>query len=182
LNPNAQYTFDLSIEDVLRDRLVSYPLTRSMCAPIGDGSASALLASEETVKRLGLKARAVKVRASVLVSGRARGENEPDIGERAARIAYERAGLGPEDIDTAEVHDATAFGELHQTEALGFFKMGEGGIAAEAGETKINGKKPINPSGGLISRGHPIGAFPAPAWSPGTNFTGLCGLSDMTAG
>jgi len=158
LNPNAQYTFDLSIDDVLRDRLVSYPLTRSMCAPIGDGSASALLASEEAVKRLGVSSRAIRVRASVLVSGRARAEHEPDIGERAAKIAYERSGLGPEDIDVAEVHDATAFGELHQTEALGFFKKGEGGIAAEAGETKIGGNKPVNPSGGLISRGHPIGA------------------------
>ena len=158
MNPNAQYTFDLSIDDVLRDRLVSYPLTRSMCAPIGDGSASAILASEEVVKKLGASSRAIKVRASVQVSGRTRGEDDPDIGERAAKIAYERAGLGPKDIDTAEVHDATAFGELHQTEALGFFPMGEGGIYAERGETKVGGKKPVNPSGGLLSRGHPIGA------------------------
>jgi len=158
MNPNAQYTFDLSIDDVLNDRLVAYPLTRSMCAPIGDGSASAILASEEVVKKLGATSRAIKVRASVQVSGRARGEDDPDIGERAAKIAYERAGLGPKDIDTAEVHDATAFGELHQTEALGFFPMGEGGIHAERGETKVGGKKPVNPSGGLLSRGHPIGA------------------------
>jgi len=158
LNPNAQYTFDLSVEEVLKDRLVSFPLTRSMCAPIGDGSASAILASEEMVNRLGVKARAVKVRASVQASGRERNEHEADIAERAARIAYERGGLGPEDIDLAEVHDATAFGELHQTEALGFFPAGQGGVHAENGETKIGGKKPINTSGGLISRGHPIGA------------------------
>jgi len=158
MNPNAQYTFNLSIDDVLNDRLVSYPLTRSMCAPIGDGSASAILACEEVVKKLGVSSRAIKVRASVQVSGKARSEDDPDIGERASRIAYEKAGLGPKDIDAAEVHDATAFGELHQTEALGFFPMGQGGVAAEAGETKVGGKKPVNPSGGLLSRGHPIGA------------------------
>ncbi len=158
MNPNAQYTFDLSIDEVLSDRLVSFPLTRSMCAPIGDGSASAILATEEVVKKMGVSARAIKVRGSVQVSGRDRGENEPDIAERAAKIAYTRSGLGPEDIDLAEVHDATAFGELHQTEALGFFPMGEGGVHAEKGETKIGGKKPINTSGGLTSRGHPIGA------------------------
>lgn len=158
LNPNAQYTFDVSTEEVLADRLVSYPLTRSMCAPIGDGAASAILASEEAVRRLGMASRAVKVRASVLVSGSSREWNEPDIGERAAKIAYEQTGLGPEDMDVAEVHDATAFGELHQTEALGFFPKGEGGIHAERGETRLGGRIPINPSGGLVSRGHPIGA------------------------
>ena len=158
LNPNAQYTFEVSIDEVMADRIVSYPLTRAMCAPIGDGSASAILASEEMVKRLGVTDRAVKVRASVLVSGRTRGEDDADIAERASKIAYERAGLGPGDIQLAEVHDATAFGELHQTEALGFFAPGEGGVHAEAGETKIGGRRPINPSGGLLSRGHPIGA------------------------
>jgi acetyl-CoA acetyltransferase len=87
-----------------------------------------------------------------------RGFTDPDIGERASKRAYETAGIGPQDVNVAEVHDATAFGELHQTEALGFFPMGEGGIHAENGETKIGGKIPVNPSGGLISRGHPIGA------------------------
>ncbi|HUT54825.1 MAG TPA: thiolase family protein [bacterium] len=158
MNENAQYTFDVSIEDVLRDRLVSYPLTRAMCAPIGDGAASAILASAEVVDRLGARSRAVKVRASVLASGMARGVDEPDIALRAGRIAYETAGLGPGDVNLAEVHDATAFGELHQTEALGFFKEGEGGVRAEDGDTRIGGKLPVNTSGGLISRGHPIGA------------------------
>ena len=158
MNPNAQYTFELSIEDVLKDRLVSFPLTRSMCAPIGDGAASAILASEKVVKRLGVSSRAIKVRASVLASGRDRGPDEPDIGERASKLAYERSGVGPADIQVAEVHDATSFGELHQTEALGFFKKGEGGVYAEKGETKVGGKIPVNPSGGLLSRGHPIGA------------------------
>ncbi len=158
MNPNAQYNFDLTIDEVLKDRVVSFPLTRSMCAPIGDGSASVILASEEMVKRLGGSSRAIKVRASVQVSGRTRGEDDPDIAERASQIAYQRSGLGPKDIDFAEVHDATAFGELHQTEALGFFPAGEGGVYAEKGETRVGGKKPVNPSGGLLSRGHPIGA------------------------
>ena len=158
MNPNAQYTFDVSVDDVLNDRMVSYPLTRAMCAPIGDGAASAILASGDVVKRMGMVARAVKVRASVLASGRTRTQDEPDIGERAGRIAYEKSGLGPKDIDLAEVHDATAYGELHQTEALGFFPEGEGGVYAERGETRVGGKKPINTSGGLLSRGHPIGA------------------------
>jgi len=158
MNPNAQYTFDLTVEDVMNDRLVSYPLTRAMCAPIGDGAASAILASKEVVDRLGAGNRAVKVEASVLVSGMDRGWDDPDIGERAGKLAYEKAGIGPEDIDLAEVHDATAFGELHQSEALGFFPRGEGGIHAERGETRLGGSIPINTSGGLISRGHPIGA------------------------
>ncbi len=158
MNPNAQYTFEVSVEDALKDRLVSYPLTRSMCAPIGDGAASAILASEEVVKRLGVSSRAIKVRASVLASGMEREWDAEDIAERAAKRAYEVAGLGPADVHLAEVHDATAFGELHQTEALGFFPLGEGGVHAEAGETKIGGRIPVNTSGGLISRGHPIGA------------------------
>lgn len=158
MNPNAQYTFVLTPEQVLADRVVSPPLTRAMCAPIGDGAAAAIVMSCDAVQRLGLGSRAVRVRASILGSGRERGPDDTDIGERLAKIAYEAAALGPEDIDCAEVHDATAFGELHQTEALGFFPMGEGGVHAERGETKLGGRFPVNPSGGLLSRGHPIGA------------------------
>jgi len=158
MNPNAQYNFEVSIEDVLADRLISYPLTRAMCAPVGDGAASAILVSEKVVKELGASARAVRVRASVLVSGRAREWDEPDIGERAAGEAYARSSLGPGDMDVLEVHDATAFGELHQTEALGFFPKGEGGAHAERGETRLGGRIPVNVSGGLVSRGHPVGA------------------------
>jgi acetyl-CoA acetyltransferase len=81
-----------------------------------------------------------------------------DATTRTARLAYETAGVGPEDIHVAEVHDATAFGELTVTEELGFCPIGEGGIFAESGATALDGKIPVNPSGGLISRGHPIGA------------------------
>jgi acetyl-CoA acetyltransferase len=84
--------------------------------------------------------------------------DEPDIGERLAKIAYEHAGVGASDIDLVELHDATAFGELHQTEALGFFPKGEGGVQAERGATMLGGALPVNTSGGLLSRGHPIGA------------------------
>ncbi len=158
MNPNAQYRFEVSCEEVLADRLVTWPLTRSMCAPVGDGAASAVLCDEFTVRRRGLQSRAVRVRASVLGSGRARSEQEPDLGMRLAHCAYEQAGLGPDDMDLAEVHDATAYGELHQTENLGFCPLGEGGLLAESGATRIGGSIPVNPSGGLESRGHPIGA------------------------
>ncbi|HNR87310.1 MAG TPA: thiolase family protein [Spirochaetota bacterium] len=158
LNPNAQYTFRVTPEEVMADRLVSWPLTRSMCAPIGDGAASAVLCDGDTVRRLGLASRAVRVRASVLGSGRERDFDDIDIGERLSRIAYEKSGLGPGDIHLAEVHDATAYGELHQAEALGFCAPGEGGVIALRGETSIGGRIPINTSGGLESRGHPIGA------------------------
>lgn len=158
MNPNAQYQFPISKEDVLADRLVSWPLTRSMCAPVGDGAASSILCDEKTVRKLGLMSQAVKVRASILGSGKAREENEPDLGQRLANRAYEQAGLSPSDMDIAEVHDATAFGELHQTENLGFCNPGEGGTLAQSGATRIGGKIPVNTSGGLESRGHPIGA------------------------
>ena len=116
LNPLAQYTFPQTIEQVLGDREVAWPLTRSMCAPIGDGAAAAVICSEDFLKKHP-SGRAVKVLASVLQSGN---RNKPtDISARAARIAYEMSGVGPGDIDMAEVHDATAFGELHQVEQMG---------------------------------------------------------------
>jgi acetyl-CoA acetyltransferase len=157
MNPLAQYQKSITVEEVLNDKLVSYPLTRPMCAPVGDGAAAAILCSESFIKKLGT-ARAVKIRASVLGSGVDRDIDAPDIGMRLAKQAYEKAGIGPEDIDTAELHDATAYGELHQTEAMGFCKLGEGGIFAESGATKLGGRLPINTSGGLESRGHPVGA------------------------
>ncbi|HNY64136.1 MAG TPA: thiolase family protein [Deltaproteobacteria bacterium] len=160
LNPNAQYRFEVPEDRVLADRIVSWPLTRAMCAPIGDGAASAILCSKKAVRRYGLMSQAVRVRASILGSGRKASFDSdiPEIGERLAQQAYERAGVGPEDIDFAEVHDATAFGELCQVENLGFCPRGEGGLFAQRGATRLDGSKPVNTSGGLISRGHPIGA------------------------
>ncbi|GAB6888514.1 thiolase family protein [Desulfothermus okinawensis JCM 13304] len=157
LNPLAQYQNPMTVEEVLNDKPVAYPLTRSMCAPVGDGAAAAIVCSENFLKTLKNK-RPVKVLASVLGSGRDRDLDDEDIGERMAKLAYEQASVGPEDIDIAELHDATAYGELHQCEAMGFCPLGEGGIYAESKATKLGGERPINTSGGLECRGHPIGA------------------------
>ena len=155
LNPLAQYTFPQTVEQVMNDWVVAFPLTRAMCAPIGDGSAAAILCSERFLKKHP-SSRAIRIRASILRSGHRVGP--ADVAIRAAEAAYETAGVGPEDINVAEVHDATAFGELSITEQLGFCPIGDGGILAESGATALDGKIPVNPSGGLISRGHPIGA------------------------
>ena len=152
-NPLAQYRFPMTTADVLADRIVAFPLTRAMCSPMGDGAAAAMLVSGDALARLS-NARPVRVRASILVSASQKGGQS----RRAAERAYAMAGLGPEDVDTAEVHDATAFGELAQTEALGFCKEGEGGPYAASGATELGGARAVNPSGGLECRGHPIGA------------------------
>jgi acetyl-CoA acetyltransferase len=157
LNPLAQYQNDMSADEVLADKPIAYPLTRSMCAPVGDGAAAAIVCSESYLKKLACT-RPVKVLASVLGSGTDRGIDGEDIGERLAKQAYEAAGIKPSDISLAELHDATAYGEIHQTEAMGFCPMGEGGAWAESGSTRIGGLQPINTSGGLECRGHPIGA------------------------
>jgi acetyl-CoA acetyltransferase len=155
MNSLAQYTFPQTVEQVLNDRIVSYPLTRAMCAPIGDGAAAAIICSDQFLKKHPSN-RAVKIRASVLEGGKRTGTG--DISERASKKAFEVAGVGPEDINVMEVHDATAFGEVSVMEALGFCPRGEGGVMAEKGDTALDGKIPVNPSGGLISRGHPVGA------------------------
>ncbi len=155
LNPFAQYTFPQTVEQVLDDRIVAPPLTRAMCAPIGDGAAAAIICSEKFFKTHP-SSRAIKIRASVLQGGARTAPN--DISQRVSKQAYEITGIGPEDIDIVEVHDATAFGEIAQIEALGFCPDGEGGVFSESGATALDGKIPVNPSGGLISRGHPIGA------------------------
>jgi acetyl-CoA acetyltransferase len=157
LNPHAQYQQLMSVEEVLADKPVAYPLTRAMCAPVGDGAAAVIVCSESYLKKLKNK-RPVKILASILGTGSDRDIDAPDIGERLAKKAYNAAGLGPKNIDLAELHDATAWGELHQTESMGFCPMGEGGPFAESGATKLGGKKPINTSGGLECKGHPIGA------------------------
>ena len=157
MNPKAQIKKNMSVEEVLADKLISWPLTRPMCAPIGDGAAAAIICSESFLRKHG-KNRAVRIRASVLGTGSDRDLDGDDIGLRVSAAAYKMAGLGPEDMDLAEVHDATAYGELHQTEALGFCPEGEGGIFAESGDTALGGKLPVNTSGGLECRGHPVGA------------------------
>lgn len=160
LNPKAQYQFPVPVENILADRLISYPLTRTMCAPIGDGAASAILCSREYLQNLPLEVRkrAVAIRASVLTGGKSRDFDEPGLSRTAADRAYQMAGLKPSDIDVAEVHDATSFCEIYQVEMMGFCPIGQGGAFVESGETGPLGSIPVNTSGGLVSKGHPIGA------------------------
>lgn len=160
MNPNAQYRFEVSVEQALEDREISYPLTRAMCAPIGDGAAAALLCSEDFLRAQpkDVQARAVKVRASQLSGGKYRSFDEPGLSRVAAQRAYRQAGIGPKDVDIAEVHDATSFCEIYQVEMMGFCEEGEGGRYVESGATTLGGERPVNLSGGLVSKGHPVGA------------------------
>ncbi|WP_353230009.1 thiolase family protein [Novosphingobium sp.] len=159
-NPKAQYRFALTADDVLADRPVSWPLTRAMCAPIGDGAAAALVCSGAWLARqpAAVRARAVRIAASTMTAGKYRRLDEPGLSQLAAQRAYRAAGLTAADIDLAEVHDATSFCELYQSEMLGFCGIGEGGRLAESGATAQGGSIPINLSGGLVSKGHPVGA------------------------
>jgi acetyl-CoA acyltransferase len=159
-NPLAQYRTAYSIDQVLAAPPITYPLTLPMCAPISDGAAAAIVCSEAALARLADRRRAVRVLASVVGIGSTRGPQDlsQHVTAKASRLAYERAGVGPQDISLAEVHDATAIGEIVQSENLGFCEFGAGGALAESGATTIGGRIPINTSGGLESKGHPIGA------------------------
>ncbi len=159
MNPLAQYRIDMSVDEVLGDKLIAWPLTRAMCAPISDGAAALVVCAQSALKRFD-GVHAVEVLASALVSGSRRGRDEltRHLGRVAADKAYAQAGIGPDDIDVAEVHDASAFAEVLQTENLGLCAPGDGGSMAERGETRLGGRIPINTSGGLVSKGHPIGA------------------------
>jgi acetyl-CoA acyltransferase len=154
-NPRAQYRGEVSVEDVLGSREIAAPLTLFMCSPIGDGAAAIVVCSPVAARRLSAR---VKVRACTLVSGRDREPGEPGAVERAARQAYEDADAGPDDVDVAEVHDAAAPAELMAYEELGLCARGEGPALLASGATGPGGRLPVNPSGGLLSKGHPIGA------------------------
>jgi len=160
-NPFSQFQKPFTIDEVLAAPPITFPLTLPMCAPLSDGAAAAILCTEEGLARVGAdKSRAIKIAASVLKSFTHRDmtDLENSAGHRAARAAYEIAGLGPEDMNVAEVHDASAMGEIIQAENLGFVPFGEGGPAAERGAFTLGGRVPINTSGGLESKGHPLGA------------------------
>lgn len=158
-NPLAQYRKPMSVDEVLADPLIVWPLTRAMCAPISDGAAALVLTAESALPD-DARSRAVVLRGQALLSATSRDAADfaNHIGARTARQAYEAAGIGPEDVDLAEVHDATAYAEIQQVENLGLCPIGAGGAYAEAGETRIGGRTPVNPSGGLVSKGHPVGA------------------------
>lgn len=157
MNPLAQYQQDYSIEEVLASPDVAYPLTRLMCSPIGDGAAAAIICSPEFAKKHGA-GNHVEIACCVLGSARIGGDRRESNLTYLAHRAYEQAGIGPDDIDLAEVHDATAMGEISSSESLMLCAPGEGGPFAEAGHSKLGGKLPINVSGGLECQGHPIGA------------------------
>ena len=160
MNPKAQYRFAMTAQQVLEDRQVNDPLTRSMCAPIGDGAAAVLVCSEAYLAAQPdeVRRRAVRVRGIGLSGGKYRGLTEPSLTRAAADRAYEMAGIGPEDVDLAEVHDATSFCEIYQAEMLRFCAAGEGGPYVASGATTLGGTRPINTSGGLVAKGHPIAA------------------------
>jgi acetyl-CoA acyltransferase len=155
LSPWAQFRNQISVEEVLSSRVVQSPLTLPMCSPIADGAAAVVLVSEKVAGRLG--SANIVVRSTELVSANCDGE-EPTCAERAARLAYERAGVGPEDIHVAEVHDASAPAEIMLYERLGFAEKYMGVELLKQGVTSVGGRLPVNPGGGLLSRGHPVGA------------------------
>jgi acetyl-CoA acetyltransferase len=160
LNPLAQYRFEMTVDEVLADREISFPLTRSMCAPIGDGAASALLCGEDALAGMPSKVQdlAVKLLASVLTGGCYRDIDEPSLSRVAADRAYAKAGLGPNDVDVVEVHDASSFSVVYQREMLRLASEGGGGPMVESGATGPGGSLPVNTSGGLVSKGQPVGA------------------------
>jgi len=158
LNPKAQFQEVLSIEQVLAAPLIVDPMTRPMCAPIGDGAAALVLVSAQAAARLGLRDR-VRVLSSVLASGWDYEPGDPArLAPTVAAQAYEAAGLGPAELDVVELHDAGAPAELIYYEHLGLAAPGEAVALLDSGATRLGGRVPVNPSGGLLRKGHPIGA------------------------
>jgi acetyl-CoA acetyltransferase len=157
LNPKAQFQQPNSVEEILAAREIAYPLTLPMCAPIGDGAAAAIIVSERKAREIGLD-RCVRVCSTALGSGWDHAFGEEDLVETTAAEAYRDAGLGPQDLDVVELHDAAAPSEIMHTESLGLCDRGHGGELVESGATEIGGRIPVNPSGGLLRKGHPIGA------------------------
>ncbi len=158
LNPRAQFREALSVEDVLNAPTIAAPLTRPMCSPIGDGAAAVVVVSERKARALGLVS-PVRIASMVLHSGwdHAPGE-EGGAAELCAREAYDESGLGPADLSVIELHDASAPAELMAYESLGLCAKGEGGTLVDSGATRLGGPIPVNTSGGLLRKGHPVGA------------------------
>ena len=156
LNPRAQFQQAMSLEEVLTAREIIDPLTLPMCSPIGDGAAALVIVSERKARQLGLT-KPVRVLASALVSGWDV-EGDESVGAYAAQQAYEAAGVGPNDLSLAELHDASAPSEVIAYDYLGLCEKGQGGRLIEDGSTRLGGRIPVNVSGGLLRKGHPIGA------------------------
>jgi len=162
MNPKAMYQIETPLEEVMNAEMISYPNSKLMCSVNVDGSAAAVLVSEKKAKELGMD-RVVKVKASIITSDpyQERDLVMPDVNtctRKAAKEAYEMAGVGPEDIDLVELHDCFATAEMLHYENLGLCKDGEAGKMIDEGEVALGGKVPVNVSGGLLSKGHPLGA------------------------
>jgi acetyl-CoA acetyltransferase len=157
LNPKAQFQKALSVDEVLAEPMIAEPLTRPMCSPIGDGAAAAVIVSERKARELGV-AKPIYVDACVLRSGWDHAPDEEGTVGRCIREAYEKASVGPDDIDVIECHDASAPAELTYYEQFGLCKPGEGGAFIDSGAPNLGGRIPVNPSGGLLRKGHPVGA------------------------
>lgn len=157
LNPRAQFRGALTVDEVLAAPMIAEPLTRPMCSPIGDGAAAAVIVSKRKMRELGL-AKPVRVAASVLRSGWDRKPDSEGLSEVCAREAFEESGLGPEDLGIVELHDASAPAELMAYESIGLCARGEGGRLVADGHTRLGGRIPVSTSGGLLRKGHPIGA------------------------
>ena len=153
LNPKAQFQSPLSIADILGSRPIVDPLTLAMCSPIGDGAAALVFCSEAFVRQHGCDA--VEANTIALVSGLPGGRN---CNDRVSEKAYAAAGIGPEDVDVAELHDAASPAEMIYIEELGLCAPGEGVGMIRDGETDLGGRVPVNTSGGLVAKGHPVGA------------------------
>jgi acetyl-CoA acetyltransferase len=157
LNPRAQFREALTVEDVLAAPMIAEPLTRPMCSPIGDGAAAVVVVSEKKARELGVK-RPVRVVTSVLRSGWDHDIEEPGTSEVCAAEAFQEAGIGPGDLDVVECHDASAPAEIAAYESLGLCPKGDGGKLIDEGATRLGGRLPVNTSGGLLRKGHPVGA------------------------
>ena len=163
MNPKAMYQIETPLEAVMNAEMIAYPNTKLMCSVNVDGAASAVLCSERKVKELGLGKRAVRVRASALASDpwQERDLVMPDVNtctRLAAKKAYEMAGCSPADINLVELHDCFATAEILHYENLGLCQDGEAGRMIDTGEVALGGRVPVNVSGGLLSKGHPLGA------------------------
>ncbi len=159
MNPLAQFRKPITVEEVLNAPMMADPLTKLSCCPNADGGAAVVLCAAELSNRFTSKP--IHVKASVLVSGIY--DQLPDLFKfeedlRAGSMAYEMAGLGPEDLHVVECHDAFTICEIMHYEGLGLCPVGEGGRLVESGATSLGGKIPVNPTGGLLSKGHPLGA------------------------
>lgn len=163
LNPKAMSRREISLEEVMAAEMIAYPLTKPMCSINVDGAAAAIIASPAAARRLGLMGRAVRVRASEMTSNpySPRESALADfnlVTQNCARAAYERAGVGPQDIQLVELHDCFATAEIVHYENLKLCEPGEAGHMIDSGATALGGRIPVNVSGGLLSKGHPLGA------------------------